>query len=194
MSKINTRSTFATLGASNHVPEDRQEDDFYATDPKAIDILLAEETFSRMVMEPACGMGHLSDRLKTHGYIVRSMDLINRGYGDTGIDFLTYNYTWTGDIITNPPFKHAVEFIKHSLDIIQSGKKVAMFLKILFLETKDRKKLFMEYPPKTVYILSNRLCCAKDGDFVNNNTKAVGYAWYVWEKGFKGDTTIKWVN
>lgn len=23
---------------------------------------------------------------------------------------------------------------------------------------------------------------------------AVAYAWYVWEKGYKGDTIIKWIN
>ncbi|MBE9561782.1 MAG: NAD(P)-dependent oxidoreductase [Proteobacteria bacterium] len=194
MNKPNTRSTFATLGASNHVEHTRQKEDFYATDPKAIDILLSVEKFKRMVLEPACGMGHLSKRLKKHDYIVESMDLIDRGYGRTGIDFLKHNYTWSGDIITNPPFKHAVEFIKHSLDILPVGNKVAMFLKILFLETDGRKQLFLKYPPKVIYILANRLCCAKDGDFVKNNTKAVGYAWYVFEKGFKGDTIVKWVN
>lgn len=194
MKKINTRSTFATMGASNHVDHERQEDDFYATDPKAIDILLEVEKFNKNIWEPACGMGHLSEALKKHNYLVVSTDLIDRKYNMSGVDFLNDIDSWSGDIITNPPFKHAVEFIKHAIDIIPVGNKVAMFLKILFLETDKRKQLFLDYPPKTVYILANRLCCAKDGDFVNNNTKAVGYAWYVWEKGFTGETTLKWVN
>jgi hypothetical protein len=194
VSKPNTRATFATLGASNHVDHTRQEDDFYATDPKAIDILLEVETFTGIILEPACGMGHMSKRLIEYDMHVCSTDLIDCGYGATGVNFLTEFTLWPGHIITNPPFKHAVEFIRHSIDIIPEGYKVAMFLKILFLETNTRRKLFEEFPPKTVYILANRLCCAKDGDFVKNNTKAVGYAWYVWEKGFTGDTIIKWVN
>lgn len=189
----NTRSTFATLGASNHVKDARQEDDFYATDPIAINILLSVETFNGPILEPACGMGHMSEALKAHDYSVISSDLIDRGYGMVGIDFFTYKNT-TGHIITNPPFKHAVEFIRHAINIIPVGNKVAMFLKILFLETDKRKSLFEEFPPKTVYISANRICCAKDGDFVKNTTKAVGYAWYVWEKGFNGTTELKWVN
>jgi len=47
----NTRSTFATLGASNHVDHERQKEDFYATDPKAIDILLSVEKFNRNIWE-----------------------------------------------------------------------------------------------------------------------------------------------
>lgn len=194
----NTRATFSTLGASNHVDHEREKDDFYATDPKAIDILMSVEQFNGPILEPACGMGHMSKRLEHYGIFVASTDLINRGYGTTGVNFLTEFKSWSGNIITNPPFKHAVEFIRHALDIIPEGYKVAMFLKILFLETATRKALFEEFPPKTVYILANRLCCAKDGDFVKNNTKAVGYAWYVWEKQAPNDekwiTQLKWVN
>lgn len=194
MKKTNTRSAFATLGASNHVDHERQKDDFYATDPKAILILLRVEKFDGPILEPACGMGHMSEALKTHGCTVISTDLVYREYGVGNFDFFKYHDKWTGHIITNPPFKHAVEFIRHAIDIIPVGYKVAMFLKILFLETDKRKKLFEELPPKTVYISANRICCAKDGDFVNNTTKAVGYAWYVWEKGFTGTTQLKWVN
>lgn len=195
-SKPNTRSTFATLGASNHVDHEREQDDFYATDPKAIDILLSVETFNKTILEPACGMGHMSERLEEYGYKVWSADLIDRSNGKYYVyDFLKNDQKNLDlDIITNPPFKHSIEFIRHSLNIIPVGHKVAMFLKILFMETDKRKALFEEFPPKTVYILANRLCCAKNGDFVNNTTKAVGYAWYVWEKGFKGTTQLKWVN
>lgn len=195
MSKPNTRAIFSTLGASNHVEHERQQDDFYATDPEAIDILLGVEKFNNVILEPACGMGHMSKRLKKHNFHVFSSDLVDRANGDYFVtNFLTHYSTWPGDIITNPPFKHAVEFIRHSINIIPTGHKVAMFLKVLFLETNTRKQLFEEFPPKTVYILANRLCCAKDGDFVKNNTKAVAYAWYVWEKGFTGTTQLKWVN
>jgi hypothetical protein len=36
----NTKSIYVTLGASNHVEEEREENDYYATHPKAIEMLL----------------------------------------------------------------------------------------------------------------------------------------------------------
>ena len=59
---------------------------------------------------------------------------------------------------------------------------------------QKRKKLFLEQPPKIVYVSSGRLKCAKNGDFEKYGSSAQAYAWYVWEKGFKGNTTIKWIN
>lgn len=72
-----------------------------------------------------------------------------------------------------------------------------MFLKLQFLEGKERRKLYDEYPPKVVYVSSSRILCAKNGDFekmVEGGGSAVAYAWFVWEKGYKGDTIIKWIN
>lgn len=99
-----------------------------------------------------------------------------------------------GDIITNPPYKYAREFVEHALEIIPDGRKVAMFLKIQFLETKGRRELFEKYPPKTVYVASGRLACAKNGEFGRYSRRAMCYAWYVWEKGYHGDTVLKWIN
>lgn len=188
-----SNSVYKMLGASNHSEEDRQNEDFYATDPKAGEMLLELETFSPNIWECACGQGHLSKIFEKAGYIVKSTDLIDRGYGETGIDFLGMDNTqWVGDIITNPPYKFAQEFIEKSLRIIPEGNKVAMFLKVQFLEGKSRRKLFQRNPPKTVYVSSSRILCAKNGVFEGGS--AVAYAWYVWEKGFKGTTSLKWFN
>ena len=54
------------------------------------------------------------------------------------------------DIVTNPPYSLAKEFVEHALDISNDGCKVAMFLKIQFLEGKSRRELFKKYPPKTI--------------------------------------------
>jgi len=69
-----------------------------------------------------------------------------------------------------------------------------MFLKVLFLESKARRKLFDKQPPKTIYVSSSRINCAKFGNFEKYTTKAIAYAWYVWEKGYKGNTIVKWIN
>lgn len=98
------------------------------------------------------------------------------------------------DIITNPPYTKGAEFVQHALDIIEDGRKVAMFLKLQFLEGKSRREFFKKYPPKTVYVSSSRLICAKNGDFAAVTSSAVAYAWYVWVKGYTGETVIRWIN
>ena len=189
----NSHSTFTTLGASNHTDHERESNDYYATDPKAIDLLCAVEKFTPWVWEPACGEGHLSERLRAHGYNVKSTDLIDRGYGLSGVDFLKEYVRWKGDIITNPPYRYAKEFVEHALECVPEGFKVAMFLKLTFLEGKSRKELFLTAPPKTVYVLSSRLKCAMNGEFDKTGSSATAYAWYVWEKGYTGDTVVKWI-
>lgn len=193
----NANSIYKTLGASNHTDKERENDDFYATEPRAADLLMAEEKFNRNVWECACGEGHLSERFVAAGYNVWSTDLVDRGYGTGGVDFLSQSEQFNGDIITNPPYKYATDFIYKALELIPTGRKVAMFLKIQFLEGKERKKLFATYPPKTIYVSSSRLLCAKNADFDGmrkGGGSAVAYAWYVWEKGYSGETIVKWIN
>ena len=193
----NAKSVFVCNGASNHTDDERQIDDYYATEPKATQLLLDKVQFSNVIWECACGGGHMSEVLKQNGYSVYSTDLVDRGYKDTIIlDFLKFNTLNNVDIITNPPYKYAKEFVEHALDISNYGVKVAMFLKLTFLEGKARKKLFEKYPPKVVYVSSSRLQCAKNGDFEKYGKgvgTAVAYAWYVWEKGFNGKTIIEWI-
>lgn len=196
--KRNSNSIYKTLGASNHTDKERQIEDYYATDPKAAELLLELETFNHNIWECACGEGHLSKVFENKGFNVRSTDLIDRGFGETGIDFLAIdNVEWDGDIITNPPYKYAQEFIEKALQIIPEGNKVAMLLRVLFLEGKKRKELFISQPPKTIYVSSSRILCAKNGDFekmISGGGSAVACAWFVWQKGFKGTTELKWFN
>lgn len=134
--------------------------------------------------------------LEKNGYNVIGTDLVYRGYGDKeSLDFLEETLEdFEGDIITNPPYKYALEFVKKALNSVQDGHKVAMFLKLQFLEGKERKQFFLENPPKIVYVSSSRLNCAMNGDFDKYESSAIAYAWFVWEKGFKGDPIIKWIN
>lgn len=193
----NAKSVFVCNGASNHTEEERQTEDYYATEPKATRLLLEREEFSDIVWEPACGQGHMSEVLKQGGYIVFSSDLVDRGYeGTVVLDFLKETEPNKKDIITNPPYKYAKDFVEHALLISEDGVKIAMFLKLTFLESKSRKSLFEKYPFKTLYVSSERLQCAKNGDFDKYGKgvgTAVAYGWYVWEKGFKGKPTIEWI-
>ena len=188
----NKAATFATLAASNHSAGEREVNDYYATEPKAVELLLEKETFNKHILEPSCGEGHISNVLIAHDYDVESYDLIDRGYGRVQ-DFFDIQ-EFNGDIITNPPYKVAAQFVQHAIDIVPIGNKVAMFLKLQFLEDKARRKFFNSNPPKTVYVASGRLNCAKNGEFDKYTSSAVAYAWFVWEKGYTGKPEIEWIN
>jgi len=193
----NTKAVFSTLAASNHSETDRVVNDYYATPPDAVKELLKREKFNTYIWECAVGGGHIADVLKEYGYKVKSSDIIDRGYADTEIaDFLLTERDkndFSRDIITNPPYSMASEFVKHALDISMDSTKVAMFLKIQFLESKKRYELFKKYPPKRVYVFVNRVNCGKNGVF-GKESSAVCYCWFVWEKGFKDKPTIDWIG
>lgn len=179
--------------ATNQRNRDAQEHDYYATDPKAVELLLYNETFTGPVWEPACGEGHISKVLQAHGLQVQSSDLIDRGYGTGGVDFLTHQGgNYHTNIITNPPYKYAKEFVEKAHDVIAPGYKVAMFLKLTFLEGQGRRELFKNTPPAAVYVSSARLECGKNGEFTGSS--AVAYCWIVWQKGHAGPTLLKWIN
>lgn len=111
----NSRSTHAVLGARNYAQNERENNDYYATEPKAAHLLMEVEQFSPMIWECACGEGHLAKEFEKAGY--------------------------------------------------------------------------------HVYVSSSRLRCAMNGDFEKYaKSTAVCYAWYVWVKGYTGDTVIKWIN
>ena len=178
---------------------ERQENDYYATNPTALSLFLdklKEDNIklSREIWEPSCGEGHLSKVLIRKGYDVFSSDLIDRGYGEVEIDFLNNNYIkCNGDILTNPPFKLAEQFVEVAMNKIKQGNKLLLFLKIQFLEGQRRKKLFQKHKPKFVYCYSARQLCAKNGEFEKYTATTQFYCWVIWEKGFTGDTIIKWI-
>lgn len=197
----NGNSIFKTLGASNHTDKDRQSEDFYATSPIAIQKLAEVFPLNHQIWEPACGNGCLSKWMVDNGHDVVSTDLVDRGYGKGGVDFLkTTEKPFNGafDIVTNPPYIRAKEFILHGLELIPEGGRVIMFLKTTFLEGKARKKEIYDItPPRWVYQFSERVLCAKNGDFDymrKHGGSAVSYAWYVFNKhNNEKITQIKWL-
>lgn len=194
----NRNSIFTTLGASNHTDKEREVNDYYATDPIAIDALVKAYTLPKKIWECACGEGHLARRLTELGYDVVATDFVDRGYGEGGIDFLAQMDNRECEcILTNPPYKIALQVILHALDILPEGGVCAMFLKTTFLEGQQRyEKLFSKYPPRYVFQFSKRVLCAKNGKFeemIKGGGSAVSYCWMIWEKGYKGDAIIRWV-
>ena len=186
------KSVALCLGVEHSMTQpNREENDFYATEPKAATLLMGIEDLHKNIWECACGEGHLAKVFEAAGHNVKATDLIYRGYGEGGVDFLKQAEPFDGDIITNPPYRYALEFCKHGIKLLKEGCKLCMFLKIQYLEGKERRKFYDVTPPARVWVSSSRLKCGRGGVFSDS---AVAYAWFVWEKDFHGITELKWFN
>src|SRR4051812_35539618 len=88
----------------------RRTSDFHETPRVAVEALLGVETFTGPIWECACGKGAISKVLIEHGRTVISSDLVDRGYGPGNIDFPLEWQPRAPNIVTNPPYKLALEF------------------------------------------------------------------------------------
>ena len=170
----------------------REMDDFYPTPKFAVRPLLEREKFEGTIWECACGKGDISETLIEYDYPVYSSDLVDRGYGDGGIDFLSYQGEKFDNIITNPPYKHALEFVEQAK--ILANKKIMFLMKTVFLESLSRYEMFMdkEFPLRTVYQFCRRVPIYKSGEEMSNSG-LIAYAWFVWDKEYEGKPTIEWI-
>ena len=168
--------------------ENRHTEDFYATSAEAVEYLLQFEKFNKRIIEPACGMGHISEVLIKAGYQVTSFDLIDRGYGLGNIDFLTStiydNVKGQADIVTNCPYNIAFEFLSRALEI--TAHKVAMLLPIEYIGRCNWCRHLQR-----IYIFARKIDIAKDGDFETfHNKNMKDYAWLVFNINYSGEPTI----
>lgn len=164
--------------------------DFYPTPEWATTALIENEFFDGDIWECACGDGAMSEILKKTGSAVYSSDLFDRGYGETGVDFLN-SQRRSNNIVTNPPYNSAEAFVQRASEL--SDAKFAFLLRLAFLEGANRqKKIFNVLPPSRVWIFSERIT------FYPRNVEVKGsgttaYAWFVWDKKQIGETELKWL-
>lgn len=174
------------MGAENYAhsiapkPE-REPDDFYPTPPEATKSLLALERFPQWIWEPACGDGALSRVLLEAGHNVVSTDLVDRGYGEPRRDFLMEHQLLAPAIVTNPPFKLAEEFVERACAL--GASKIALLLRLAWLEGTTRKELFERTRLSRVHVSSRRLTFGRGGtDFGKGNGGMIAFAWFVWDR------------
>ena len=157
----NGNSIWKTLGASSHTDKERQREDYYATDPKAAELLLLEETFTGPIWECACGEKHLAKVFEERGYAVRSSDLIDR-CGNEVFDFLSIeNQSWEGDIITNPPYKYALDFIYKALQIVKGGVKWRCFSNYNSSKVRSARRYSMTFLRRWYMSPPHELCAPR---------------------------------
>lgn len=179
------------VGASRN-NGDREKDDFYPTPGYCTEALLTREDFSGNIFEPAAGELHITNVLTDHGFDVYSSDLIDRGVDIPLCDFLQYDGRQFDNVITNPPFKLALEFILKAKTVAKN--KIAMFAKTALLESEERRLMFEDagFPLATMYQFSKRVSLYKNGVKMKNSGM-IAFAWFVWDKDHIGEPRIRWI-
>jgi len=173
--------------------------DFYTTPAEGTRALLSVESFDGPIWEPACGDGAISEVLKAAGHQVISTDLIQRGYGVAGVDFLRETRSLAKHIITNPPYGGGLadHFIGKALSLTrQTGGKVAMLLDLASLCHPTRHAKFVNTPPAAIYAL-DELVCWPNGDPARVRFMAQAdrrYCWLVWKPGHTGAPPFWWLS
>lgn len=164
--------------------------DFYPTPAWATFALIENEKFTGDIWESACGDGAMSEVLKNASSRVESSDLYDREYGEAGVDFTTSSRRAT-NIVTNPPFHSAEEFVQSGLR--SATNKFALLLRLAFLEGgKRQQSIFSKNAPARVWVFSERITFYPRGA-VQKGSGTTAYAWFVWDKDHAGATELKWL-
>lgn len=167
---------------------ERSEHDFYPTDARLTRALMDVEIFRGGIWEPACGDGAMSLILKG-AHDVESTDLASYGFGRSGIDFLHTKLLRRPNIVTNPPFKLWQQFARHSLAL--GADKVALLGRLLLLEGWERSQFFQETKLARVWVVG-RGKMLPPGAEDKGHSGMICFAWFVWERGYRGHPTVRW--
>ena len=163
--------------------------DFFPTPPWATFALLDNEVFTGDIWECACGDGSMSRVMEESNHKVISSDLFDRGYGESGVDFLDNDLT-ADNIVTNPPYNAAEAFVRAGIE--KSNKKMALLLRLAFLEGANRARtIFTECPPSRVWVFSERITFYPKGA-ARQSSGTTAYAWFVWDKAADQGTQLQW--
>ena len=157
------------------------KNDLVTTPEYVTEELLKQEEFKGVVFEPCCGNGRISKVLIREGLNVISSDKIDYGYGEK--KNLFHIGKKFDNIITNPPFTEQSKVKKHLLKITRRKLALLWYVKNLGNEMESPNSKYL----KSVYIFNQRIKWKE--------TKLGWlFAWYVWDKNFKGNPTIKRID
>jgi hypothetical protein len=172
----------------------RNPSDFYQTPFSMTEQLLEKEEFVGNVWEPCMGDGAILKILVDKFNDPRSdiTGVMGTDISNNGLNFLEFNGE-THNIITNPPFSLAFEFIEKAKEV--STRKIAMLLPLSYLHGQKRYESGIYNELKTVYVFTRYPLLSSeirsDGMY---KTGMMVYAWYIWEKGYVGKPTIEWID
>ena len=151
---------------------DRDEYDFYPTDPAWVKVLLRHVTFEGLVTEPCAGDGAMVKPLIDAGYIVEASDI--RPMAPGIIERNALEIDPAQNIVTNPPYGEMRPLIDHWLATTEG--KVALLVRINFLEAQSRVPLLTgSNTPEKVIVVAGRMK-------VFGKVSQFPHIWVVWDR------------
>jgi len=189
---------------------DRDQNDWYVEPAWCVDLLLDAERFVGSVWDPACGGGNIVNVCGARGMIAYGSDIVLRTEKRVGgprafasierHDFLGMEpfHPWCEhyNIITNPPYGEAMEFIRKALSIARF--KVAVLVQQQFPYSQGRHELFTTTPLARLYFLSSRPSMPPGAALAAGTVTAKGgktdYLWMVFDHDHKGPPTAHWLK
>lgn len=179
-----------SVGSGQHSYEARGQD-CYETPPEAVRALWKVEKLPQYIWEPACGPGAIVKVLRAQGHTVHASDVVNYGWNHEIVDFLmmsSQNYC-SHPIVTNPPYRLAQQFVEKALEL--KTPLIIMLLRLAFLESERRRRVLEFSGLARIHVFRNRLPMMHRKDWDGPKaSSAIPFAWFVWERGYKGPTTI----
>ncbi len=174
---------------------EREGRDFYATPGWVTEALLRHVHFRGSVWEPCCGDGAMSTVLAAHSYTVASTDIADRGFGTSGIDFLTCRSMPEGcrSIVTNPPYGDTgsdkgqatspmamLNFLRHALALTASVQgQLALLVRLQWIAGRRVADLLSAGPFAATLILTRRIQWFDMGEHTKNAQHH--HAWVVFD-------------
>jgi hypothetical protein len=174
---------------------DREGRDFYATPAWVTEALLRHVRFRGPVWEPCCGDGAMSSVLAEHGYEVVSTDLVDRGFGEAGVDFLTCHKVPRAcrSIVTNPPYgdtgSHTgqsrsptamLNFLRHAMMLTASVRgQLALLVRLQWIAGQRVAETMSGGPFAAVVVLTHRIRWFDMGELTNHGQHH--HAWVVFD-------------
>ncbi len=173
----------------------REGRDFYATPAWVTEALLHHVRLRGPVWEPCCGDGAMSRVIEGAGYGVHSSDLVDRGYGKAGVDFLACKSVPAGcrSIVTNPPYGETgvhtgqsrsptamLRFLRHSLALTESVRgQLALLVRLQWIPGQRAAGIMTAAPFSAVIMLKDRIQWFDMG--AETNRAQHHHAWVVFD-------------
>lgn len=186
-------TSLATVDSSAR-PIRRARDPFewYVEPEWAVRGLLSVQRFPGPCWDPACGIGTIPHVFRSSGQTCFGTDILWRDHGDPAWWIGEYDFTQLGtparlpgtwqSIVTNPPFSLAEEFLQ--LALARSQHKVAMLLRLSWIEGVKRRWVWDETPISAVHPFARRVSMPPGGaEDVEAKGGAVAFAWFIWDLG-----------
>jgi hypothetical protein len=183
---------------------DRNTDDWYVEPEWCSRRLFEEEQFEGAIWDPACGLGRIVRSAIDAGHAVRASDIEFRQSTDDEVDDLKAvadfrTCTEVADnIVTNPPFNIARQFVLHALALARNKVAVVFPTASLNAAAGPKKgRWIVGTPLRRVWLMSPRPSMPPGHVLAAGGKPSGGkvdYAWLVWEHGYTGATELRWLH